>query len=89
MGKVGLVDHMDLIHSLYSWWESFGSSLATLPPGFQLCFFFFSPLPVDHPLGFAPEAILEDLGCPGEDQLWRCCSCLGLRGSGSTRYSGE
>ena len=42
-----------------------------------------------HPLGFAPEATLEDLGCPSEDQLWRCCSCLGLRGSGSTRYSGE
>ena len=42
-----------------------------------------------HPLGFAPEATLEDLGCPGEGQLWRCCSCLGLRGSGSTWYSGE
>ena len=29
---VCLVDHMDLICSLYSWWEGFGSSsLATLP----------------------------------------------------------
>ena len=27
--------------------------------------------------------------CPCEDQVWRWCSCLGLRGSGSTRYSGE
>ena len=43
MGKVGLVDHVHLIRSLCSWWESFGSSLATLPPGFQLCFFFFFP----------------------------------------------
>ena len=41
------------------------------------------------PLGFAPEAALEDLGLP----LWgpgvRWGSCLGRRGSGSTRYSGE
>ena len=30
--RVCLVDHMDLICSLYSWWEGFGSSsLATLP----------------------------------------------------------
>ena len=27
--------------------------------------------------------------CPYEDQVWRQCSCLGCRGSGSTRYSGE
>ena len=26
--------------------------------------------------------------CPGEGQVWRWCSCLGPRGSGSTRYSG-
>ena len=26
--------------------------------------------------------------CPCEGQLWRCCSCLGRRGSGSTRCSG-
>ena len=25
---------------------------------------------------------------PGEGQVWRRCSCLGRRGSGSTRYSG-
>ena len=35
------------------------------------------------PLGFAPEAV-----CPCEGQVWRRCSCLGRRGSGSTRYSG-
>ena len=27
--------------------------------------------------------------CPSEGQVKRWCSCLGLRGSGSTRYSGE
>ena len=27
--------------------------------------------------------------CPCEGQVWRWCSCLGLRGSGSTRYSGK
>ena len=49
----------------------------------------FPPLHVVHPLGFAPEAALEDLVCPCEVQVWRWCSCLGGRGSGSTRYSGE
>ena len=27
--------------------------------------------------------------CPYEGQVWRLGSCLGRRGSGSTRYSGE
>ena len=27
--------------------------------------------------------------CPWEGQVWRRCSCLGRRGSGSSRYSGE
>ena len=48
----------------------------------------FPSLHVGRPLGFAPEAALEDLGFPREGQVWRWCSCLGLRGSGSTRYSG-
>ena len=26
--------------------------------------------------------------CPCESQAWKWCSCLGCRGSGSTRYSG-
>ena len=41
------------------------------------------------PLGFAPEAVLEGLGLPLWGQVWRWCSCLGLRASGSTRYSEE
>ena len=27
--------------------------------------------------------------CPCEVQAWRWCSCLGHKGSDSTRYSGE
>ena len=57
--RVCLVDHVDLICSLYSWWEGFeSSSLATLPLGFNCGFIL---LNVGHPLGFAPEAALEDL----------------------------
>ena len=39
--RVCLVDHVDLICSLYSWWEGFGFgsfSLATLPLGFNCVF---------------------------------------------------
>ena len=49
----------------------------------------FPPLYVGRPMGFALENALEDLGLPSEGQMWRWCSCLGRRGSGSTRYSGE
>jgi len=38
--RVCLVDHVDLICSLYSWWEVFGSSLKFTAPGFQLWFNF-------------------------------------------------
>ena len=56
--RVCLVFHVDLIYSLYSWWEGFGSSfLATLPLGFSCGF----PVLVGHPLGFAPETALQDL----------------------------
>ena len=37
--RVCLVDHVDLIYSLYSWWEGLGSSsLGTLPLGFNCGF---------------------------------------------------
>ena len=49
----------------------------------------FPPVHVGRPLGFAPEAALEDLVCPREGQVWRWCSCLGCGGSGSSRSSGE
>ena len=61
--RVCLVDRVDLICSLYSCWEGFGSStLATLP----LCFNcdLLPPLHVGCPMGLAPEAALEDLGLP-------------------------
>ena len=61
--RVCLVDRAGLICSLYSWWEGLGSSfLATLPLGFDCGFI--STLHVGRPLGFAPEAALEDLGLP-------------------------
>ena len=41
-----------------------------------------------RPLGFAPEAALEDLGSPREGQGWSWGSGLGRRGSGSARYPG-
>ena len=47
------------------------------------------PLHEGRPLGFAPEAALEDLGLPPEGHAGWWCSCLGRRYSGTTRYSGE
>ena len=71
---------MDLICSLYSWWEGFGSySSATLPLGFN-CVFIFPPLHVSHPLGFAPEAALEDLGLPLEGPDVEVVQLLGSQG---------
>ena len=61
--RVCLVDCVDLICSLYSWCEGFGSSsLVTLPLGSIVVLY--PPLHVSHPLGFAPEASLEDLSLP-------------------------
>ena len=66
--RVYLVDHVDLICSLYSWWEGFGSSsLATLPLGFNCGFISTSSCGLKRDLlGFAPKAALEDLLCPSE-----------------------
>ena len=56
-----LIDCVDLICSLYGWWEGFGSSSsATLPLGFSCGFI--STSACGSSLGFAPEAVLEDLG---------------------------
>ena len=81
--RVCLVDCVDLIFSLYSWWEGFeSSSLATLPLSFDVVLFL--PLHVGRPLRLPWRTWV----CPCEGQVWRWCSCLGCRGSGSTRYSG-
>ena len=61
--RVCLVDHVDLICSLYRWWE--GLSLLPYPPCPWVSIVdLFPPLHVGRPLGFAPEAALEDLGLP-------------------------
>ena len=61
--RVCLVDHVDLICNLCSWWEGFGSSsLVTLSLGFNCGFI--STSACGSPLGFAPEAALEGLGLP-------------------------
>ena len=51
--RVCLVDCVDLICSLDSWWEGFGSSLATLPLGFNCGFISTSTCGSSHILGFA------------------------------------
>ena len=61
--RVCLVDCVNLICSLYSWWEGFGSSSLAILPWVSVVVLF-PPLHVGHPLGFAPEAALEDLGLP-------------------------
>ena len=73
---------------LYSWWEGFrSSSLATQPLGFNCVFIYISAC--------GSSTGVCSWGCPGglgfAPVRARCggrCSCLGRRGSGSTRYSG-
>ena len=50
--RVCLVDRVDLICSLYSWWEVLGSSSLVTRSLWS------------SKVGFAPEAALEDLGLP-------------------------
>ena len=86
--RVCLVDHVDLICSLYSWREGLGSSsLATLPLGFNCGFITTSTC------GSATGVWLLRLPsrawvCPCEGQVWKWYSCFSRRGSGSSRYSG-
>ena len=86
--KVCLVDCVDLIWSLYSWWEGLGSSsLATYAPVFQMWFYFYLWMWVIH-WGLLVRVPWRTWVWPCEGQVWRWCSCLGHRGSRSTRYSG-
>ena len=86
--RVCLVDWVDLICSLYSYWESFGSfCLTTLSLGFH-CDFISTSM-----CGSSTGAQLLRLPwrawvCPCEGQVWKWRSCLGRRGSGSISYSG-
>ena len=61
--RVCLVYHVNLICSLYSWWEGFGSSsLAPLPLGFNCGFISTSTWGSSTGVYLAPEAALEGLG---------------------------
>ena len=57
-------------------------------PGFQLWFYFHLCMWVLH-RGLLLQLPWRTWLCPYEGQVWRWCSCLGHKGSGSTRYSGE
>ena len=56
--------------------------------GFQLWFYYHLRIWVIH-WGLLLRLPWRTWVCPCEDQVWRWCSCLGCRDSGSTRYSGE
>ena len=61
--RVCLVDCVDLICSLYNWWEGFGSSsLATLPLGFNCGFI--STSACGTSTGVCPWGCPQDLGLP-------------------------
>ena len=86
--RVCLVDRVDLICSCTAGgtlWVFFFSHTA---PGFQLWSYFHLCMWIVH-WGLLLRLPWQAWVCPCEDQVWRCCSCLGRRGSGSTRCSGE
>ena len=62
--------------------------LSHIAPGFQLWFYFHLYMWVIH-WGLFLRLLWRTWVCPCEGQVWRWCSCLGHRGSGSTKYSGE
>ena len=64
------------------------SSLGTLPPGFQLWFYFHLCKWVDL-LGLLLSLPWRMWACLCEGLMWRQFSCLHHRGYDSTRYSGE
>ena len=87
--RVCLVDHVDLTCSLLQlvrWFWVF--LLSHTAPGFQLWFYFHLCMWVVH-WGLLLMLPWRTWVCHYEGQVWRWCSCLGCRGSGSTRYSGE
>ena len=87
--RVCLLDCGDLICSLYSWWEGFWVVfLSHTAPGFQLWFYFYLCVWIIH-WGLLLRLSWRTWVCFCEGQVWRWRSCLGHRGSGNTRYSGE
>ena len=81
--RVCLVDCVDLICSFVQlvqrFWVFFLSHTA---PGFQLWFYFHRCRWVVH-WGLLLRLPWRTQVCPCEGQVWRWCSCLGRRGSGS------
>ena len=62
--------------------------LSHTAPGVQLWFNFHLYVWVVH-WGLLLRLPWRTWVCPCGGQVWRWCSCLGCRDSGSTRYSGE
>ena len=62
--------------------------LSHTAPGFQLWFYFHLYVWVIH-WGLLLRLPWRTWVCPCEGQVWKWYSCLGRRGSGSSRYSGE
>ena len=81
-------DRVGLHCSLYSGCE--GSGLLPWPhrPGFHFRLYFHLCMWVVR-WGLLLRLPWRTRVCPCEGQVWRRCSCLGRRGSGSTRDSGE
>ena len=56
-------------------------------PGFQLWFYFHLWIWVAH-WGVLLRLPWRTWVCPREGQVWRWCSCLAFRDSGSVKYAG-
>ena len=77
--------NLQLVQLVGSFWVFFLSHTA---PEFQLWFYFHLCMWVIH-WGLLLWLPWRTWVCPCEGQMGRWCSCLGHRGYGSTRYSGE
>ena len=77
--------NLQLAQLVGRFWVFFLSHTAS---GFQLWFYFHLCMWVVH-WGLFLRLPWRTWVFPCEGQVWRCCSCLGCRGSGSTRYSRE
>ena len=77
--------NLQLVQLVGRFWVFF---LRHIAPGFHLWFYFHLCIQVIH-WSLLLRLPWRTWVCPCEGQVWRWCSCLGCRGSGSTRYSGE
>ena len=76
--------NLQLVQLVRKFWVFFLSHTA---PGLQLWFYFHFCTWVIH-WGLLLRLPWRAWVCPSEGEVRRRCSCLGRRGSGSTRYSG-